>query len=276
VNYIELHFVVRPKLEASDILIAQLAEIGYESFVETEKGFAAYINSDLFNDEELKDAILPYQQLFEIEYTYQEIHQQNWNQVWESNFEPIIVNRQCYVRAPFHASDASYKHEIVIEPKMSFGTGHHQTTRLVMAEMLNHTFENKAVLDMGCGTGILAILAFQLGAQKITAIDVDDWCVENTIENFERNKVSGAIVKKGDASHLANATYNVVIANINKNVLLHDMPIYFNALHESGVLYLSGFFETDVDELLQMAKSLGFTYTSKKVDGDWAMLLLKK
>ena len=271
-NYIELFISVEPKEEGSDILIAQLSELGFESFVETENGFNAYIQQNNYSEDAVKNIITAYGAIFKIAYTVKVIVQQNWNKEWESNFEPINIKNKCYIRAPFHEKLEGFIYDVVIEPKMSFGTGHHTTTQLMIEKLITLHLSDRSLLDMGCGTGVLAIVASMMGANPIVAIDIDDWSCENTIENLRRNNINNLLVHKGNAQILAEETFHTILANINKNVLLADMKIYTRVLEKDGNLILSGFFETDVDELSTKALTLGLKLEGKIVNNEWAML----
>ena len=243
--YIEYNFTFSPKEPISEILIAELGNVGFESFVETENGVTAYIQKTDWNAEILADVFVLNSDEFSIEYNQNEVPQTNWNAEWEKNFEPIQVDDLVSIRAPFH-ENPNLKYDIVIEPKMSFGTGHHETTHMMVQHLLQLDLENKKVLDMGCGTGILAIFAEMKGAKPLDAIDIDNWCYENSIENVTRNNCENISVYEGDATLLVDKKYDVIIANINRNILLMDMKVYTNCLQEGGILLLSGFYEQDI------------------------------
>ena len=243
--YIEYNFTFSPKEPISEILIAELGNVGFESFVETENGVTAYIQKTDWNAEILADVFVLNSDEFSIEYNLNEVPQTNWNAEWEKNFEPIQVDDLVSIRAPFH-ENPNLKYDIVIEPKMSFGTGHHETTHMMVQHLLQLDLENKKVLDMGCGTGILAIFAEMKGAKPLDAIDIDNWCYENSVENVTRNNCENISVYEGDASLLVDKKYDVIIANINRNILLMDMKVYTNCLQEGGILLLSGFYEQDI------------------------------
>ena len=243
--YIEYNFTFSPKEPISEILIAELGNVGFESFVETENGVTAYIQKTDWNAEILADVFVLNSDEFSIEYNLNEVPQTNWNAEWEKNFEPIQVDDLVSIRAPFH-ENPNLKYDIVIEPKMSFGTGHHETTHMMVQHLLQLDLENKKVLDMGCGTGILAIFAEMKGAKPLDAIDIDNWCYENSIENVTRNNCENISVYEGDATLLVDKKYDVIIANINRNILLMDMKVYTNCLQEAGILLLSGFYEQDI------------------------------
>ena len=243
--YIEYNFTFSPKEPISEILIAELGNVGFESFVETENGVTAYIQKTDWNAEILADVFVLNSDEFLIEYNQNEVPQTNWNAEWEKNFSPIQVDDLVSIRAPFH-ENPNLKYDIVIEPKMSFGTGHHETTHMMVQHLLQLDLENKKVLDMGCGTGILAIFAEMKGAKPLDAIDIDNWCYENSVENVTRNNCENISVYEGDAALLVDKKYDVIIANINRNILLMDMKVYTNCLQEGGILLLSGFYEQDI------------------------------
>ncbi len=243
--YIGYEFKVAPLQPAVEILIAELGYAGFESFVENETGATAYIQKEEWHEEILNDIHILKSDEFDITYTFSEIEQTNWNAEWEKNFNPIVVDAICAVRAPFHEKfDTEY--DIVIEPKMSFGTGHHETTHMMIQHILKSDVANKSVLDMGCGTGVLAILTEMKGAKSIDAIDIDNWCYLNSLENVERNNCSNISVYEGDASLLKGKSYDVIIANINRNILLQDIQTYIACLNEGGTLFLSGFYNHDI------------------------------
>src|SRR5690606_5571253 len=246
--YLEYTFKVTPAIPGTEILIAELGYAGFESFVEQEQGVIAYIQKQDWNPEILKDIVILKNPDFKISNSFTEIKQQNWNQEWERNFRPIVVDEICTVRAPFHEVPNT-KYDIIIEPKMSFGTGHHETTHMMIQFILKNDFKGKTVLDMGSGTGVLAILAEKQGAVSVDAIDVDNWCYLNALENVERNECHNIEVFEGDASLLSGKRYDVIIANINRNILLEDIPVYANCLNEQGMLYLSGFYKDDIPKI---------------------------
>ena len=243
--YLEYNFKTTPKVPTAEILIAELGSVGFESFVETENGVTAYIQKNEWNSAILDDIFVLNSDEFSIKYSHKEIAQTNWNAEWEKNFKPIQVDNLVSVRAPFH-ENPNLKYDIVIEPKMSFGTGHHETTHMMIQHLVNLDLENKKVLDMGCGTGILAIFAEMKGAKPIDAIDIDKWCYENSVENAERNNCSNISIYEGDSSLLINKKYDLIIANINRNILLNDIQIYINCIQDNGILLLSGFYQEDI------------------------------
>ena len=269
-NYIELEFTVEPKEQGSDVLIAQLSDIGFESFIENNSGFTAYITEDSFDETQVNIALSFCKDFFKFSYEKKIIPQQNWNKEWESNFQPIEIEGKCYIRAPFHEAKAGFIYDVIIEPKMSFGTGHHDTTQLMIGKLMSLDVKNKSLLDMGCGTGVLAIVASMTGANPITAIDIDEWSYENTLENLQKNNITNVSVFKGDATLLKGKIFDTILANINKNILLRDMPVYYNSLETKGNLVISGFFETDINELVKRAEESGLKLEGKQVSNTWA------
>ncbi len=266
--YIEYIFKVTPLQPGTEILIAELGYAGFESFVETEEGVTAYIQKNEWDEHILEDINILDSEEFNIQHTFSEIEQINWNEEWEKNFDSIEVDGKCTVRAPFHPHK-NFEYEIVIEPKMSFGTGHHETTFMMLQFILENDFEGKSVLDMGCGTAVLAILAEMRGASKLDAIDIDEWCFENSLENIERNHCKNISVFQGDASLLSGKKYDVIIANINRNILLNDMDTYRKCLDKDGVLYLSGFYVEDLPIITEACNNQGFTFVENKEKNKW-------
>ncbi|MBT3588801.1 MAG: 50S ribosomal protein L11 methyltransferase [Flavobacteriaceae bacterium] len=273
--YIEYHFTMSPLQPASEILVAQLGALNFESFAETETGLKAYIQK-----KELDAALMDKVQVlnsseFEISYKLTEIPPVNWNAEWEKNFNPIEVNGECVLRATFHPP-FNVKYEIIIEPKMSFGTGHHETTFMMLQFILENDFKEKSVIDMGCGTAVLAILSEMKGASKIDAVDIDKWCYENSIENIERNNCKNILVYQGDASFFKEKKYEVILANINRNILLQDMGIYSKSLKENGTLYLSGFYKEDLGYITETCNNLGLTFVENKERNNWIAAKFRK
>lgn len=278
IPYTEVTAVVEPAQPWSDLLIAELAEIGFESFEENLKGFKAYIPTSQFDADKLQAVSLPEEEAHSVRFTFtvKNIDSQNWNQVWESNFEPVDVDGKCYIRAPFHTAKPDYEWEVVIEPKMSFGTGHHETTSLMVQWMLETSFKGKKVLDMGCGTGILAILAAKMGAAPVQAIDNYPYAWENTLENVERNGTPNIEVLLGDASLLGKEDFDIILANITKNVLLEDIPTFISVLKTGGELYISGFFADDMADLSDLAQRHGMKTLAFKQNKEWVAVRLQK
>ncbi len=269
--YLGYHFTIEPKELGSEILVAELGELPFESFLESEFGVTAYIQKQLWNDQILDDLSILNSPQFEISYKIEEIEPINWNEEWEKNFEPIDVNGKCHIRAPFHPkTDAEF--DIIIEPKMSFGTGHHETTHMMIQHLLETDVTNLKTLDMGCGTAILAILAEMKGAKPIDAIDIDNWCYLNSIENSERNNCTQISVYEGDASLLKNKKYDLIIANINRNILLNDMQAYIDSLNQNGIILFSGFYEEDIPYIDKSATEKGLTFIKKIQRNNWISL----
>ncbi|MFY7672540.1 50S ribosomal protein L11 methyltransferase [Tenacibaculum sp. MEBiC06402] len=266
--YIEYSFKVTPKEPATEILIAELGSVGFESFVENDNGVVAYIQQQEWNENLLEDIFIIKSDEFDVSYTYKEIAQENWNEEWEKNFQPIQVDDKVSIRAPFH-ENPNLPYDIVIEPKMSFGTGHHETTHMMVQHLLQLDVENKKVLDMGCGTGILAIFAEMKGAKPIDAIDIDNWCYLNSLENVERNNCEHISVYEGDAALLTDKKYDVIIANINRNILLSDIKKYVSCLNEKGIVLLSGFYEQDIPIIDEEAKIYDLTLDSVIKRNNW-------
>ncbi|MFL0078001.1 50S ribosomal protein L11 methyltransferase [Tenacibaculum maritimum] len=269
--YIEYNFIVSPKEPATEILIAELGAAGFESFVENETGVVAYIQKDFWNKEILNDIFILNAGEFSIKYTQQEIAQTNWNAEWEKNFPPIQVDAKVSIRAPFH-ENPNLPYDIVIEPKMSFGTGHHETTHMMVQHLLEMDVAGMKTLDMGCGTGILAIFAEMRGANPIDAIDIDNWCYENSLENIKRNNSKHIAVFEGDSALLNNKKYDLIIANINRNILLKDMEIYTNCIHKEGVLLLSGFYKEDIPVINEEVIKYGLKLDKTLERNNWVAL----
>ncbi|MDR1503097.1 MAG: 50S ribosomal protein L11 methyltransferase, partial [Prevotella sp.] len=251
----------------NSVLSATIAEIGFESFVEDEFGTTAYIQSDLFNIEELDKTLNTLPVEAEILYTYKSIEDQNWNKEWEKNyFQPLIIDDKCIIQSTFHNVPAIYDYNIYIDPKMAFGTGHHQTTELMIREILKDDFNGKSVLDMGTGTAILAILASMRGANPITAIDIDQWAYDNAIENLNLNNVNNVDVKIGGAELLGSEKFDIILANINRNILLNDIHSYASVLNNGGTLYMSGFYVEDIPAIKEESSKneLIFEYNTEK------------
>lgn len=278
-KYLEFTFHTTPCTEiVNDVLSAVLGEAGFESFVEQTDGIAAYIQKDLYNATVLKEALadfpLPDTQ---VEYAYQEAEDKDWNEEWEKNFfQPIIIDDRCVIHSTFHRDIPKAEYDIVINPQMAFGTGHHETTSLIIGELLNGNLQGKSLLDMGCGTSILAILARMRGAAPCTAIDIDEWCVRNSLENIELNHVDDITVFQGDASSLADkGPFDVIIANINRNILLNDMKHYVSRMHSGSELYMSGFYVDDIPVIQAEAERNGLSFVHQQEKNRWAAVKFK-
>jgi ribosomal protein L11 methyltransferase len=273
-NYIQYTFIVEPAEPGTDILIAEIAEMGFESFENTHEGFLAYIPENLNKEIDLKE--LKFDD-FKYSFTARKMEQVNWNEEWEKNFNPVIVNEEFIIRAPFHQLEKSYKYDLVIMPKMSFGTGHHDTTWLMCKNMLDYDFRKKTVLDMGTGTGVLAILAKKLGAAEVVGNDIDEWSVENAKENCVANGCPEINIVEGNAGLFSKKNqYDVILANINKNVLKSYLPSFSNCLRSNAHLFMSGFFKTDCQELISLASNHCFKLYKQEIKNDWAVLVFQK
>ena len=270
-NYLSLTFsLVGKQADANELAIALLSEIGFESFTDENNIFAAYIQSEMFDEQSCNETLeILWHAIGKTDYEIKDIPAQNWNQQWESNFEPVIVDSRCIVKAPFHTIDQTYQYEIIIEPKMSFGTGHHETTQLVLSEILDTDCNGKTVVDCGCGTGVLAILAKMKGAARTKAFDIDQWCYENTIENAERNNAADIIVECKGIECIAGETYNIIIANINRNILLSAMEQFGKSLAKDGTLILSGIYKTDLEIISESASKCGLHFISFQEKNNW-------
>ena len=269
--YLGYHFKIKPLELGSEILIAELGEKAFESFMETEDGISAYVQKELWTENILDDIYILTSSEFAISYEIEEIAPVNWNEEWEKNFSPIDVDGICYVRAPFHEK-TNAEFDIIIEPKMSFGTGHHETTHMMIQHLLETDVKDLKTLDMGCGTAILAILAEKKGANPIDAIDIDNWCYLNSIENAERNNCKEISVYEGDATLLESKNYDLIIANINRNILLNDIKIYSDCLNTNGILLLSGFYNEDIASIDAECIKNGLTYVKKLERNNWVSL----
>lgn len=268
VVYLEFNFVLNPRDPYADILIAQLGALGFESFVEGDTGVLAYIQKPDWKEGMFDGLSLPGPPQLELAWSLKEIEPQNWNARWEENFNPIRVGGNCVVRAPFHPVP-QVEYDIVIEPKMSFGTGHHQTTHMMLQFLLGTHCRGKAVLDMGCGTGVLAILAKKRGAGTVEAIDVDSWCYLNALENVERNHCPEIAVHQGNSELLEGRKYDLILANINRNILLADIPVYAKCLNPGGSLIMSGFYAEDLEAISERCRAHGLEYEKKRAEDHW-------
>ena len=270
-NYFEINFFINPFEEyISDVLISELGEIGFDSFVSTETGLDAYALETAFDEAKLKNLLSDFPFEASIDYKVTQIESKNWNEEWEKHyFEPIVIGNECVIHSSFHKNVPKAKYDIVIDPKMAFGTGHHETTSLVIGRLLQMDLQDKTLLDMGCGTAVLAILASMRGAKDIVAIDIDTWCTENSIENIEMNKIQGIDVQLGGAELLAGLHFDIVLANINRNILLADMEQYAACLSSGGELYMSGFYVQDIPLIEAEANRNGLTLIDYHEKNNW-------
>ena len=273
-KYLEFTFHTQPCTETvNDVLCAVLGEAGFESFAEQTDGIAAYIQKDLYNENTIRQTIADFPLPdTTITYSYAEAEDKDWNEEWEKNFfQPIVIGDRCVIHSTFHHDVPQVPYDIVINPQMAFGTGHHETTSLIIGELLDSNLQGKSVLDMGCGTSILAILARMRGAAHCTAVDIDDWCVRNSLENIELNHLNGIHVYQGDASSIADkGPFDVVIANINRNIPLADMKHYIARMNPDATLLMSGFYTDDIAAIRTEAESLGLTFVKHREKNRWA------
>ena len=269
-EYIELTIHSFPD-ESRDRVIFQLSEEGFESFSEEGNIVKGYAQTGIINEKDIETFLNG----FSVQYSWNTIREQNWNEVWEKNYHPVLINDRCFIRAPFHDPMPGIDFEIVIEPKMSFGTAHHETTSLMIELILDLELKRKRVLDMGCGTGILAILAGKAGAASVIAVDNDEWSYRNTMENIMKNNLEEIHVVLGDETAIHNLEVDVIFANINRNVLLDQIPAY-GAIMNQGSLLLSGFYESDMEIILDKAHHAGYRLEKYLLKNQWVALKLNK
>lgn len=261
----------------SEILMAEMAEVGFDTFMENESGFEAFAEQDNVDDQKLDALKGKYAMVAPLEFYADQIEKKNWNEEWEKNYEPIIIENKIIIRADFHKPEKEYTYDIIITPKMSFGTGHHQTTYLMLNAQLDLDHRNKIVMDAGTGTAVLSVMASKRGAKIIDAFDIDDWSVENGNENITLNKCENVIIRKGKISEITfNENFDIILANINKNILLEEMHFYSAYLNAKGFLLLSGFYEYDVQDIMTEAQRYGLQQTAVYTRDNWACLLLTK
>ena len=275
-NFIEVNFTVgTDQAFLSDLLMNELAAIGFDSFDANETGFSAYIPEHLFQEEIMQEQLAGYAADFEFTHTMQIIPYQNWNEVWESNFPPVIVSEQVYIYANFHPAQPQYPYQIKMHPKMAFGTGHHETTLQMAEQLLGLSVKGLSVLDMGCGTGVLAILASLKGAKSILAIDNDPIASNSATENFEINEVIGEVIC-GDAKDIQGLSFDLILANINRNILINDMAAYAASLVAGGTILFSGFYEEDLSFIKQAASENGLVYQMHSAKNNWVVAKFNK
>ena len=275
-QFTELNVRMSDVDQFGEILIAKLNDIEFESYSQDEFGVKAYVQTSLFDKNAVLNIIDELSLLSKLSFTLQECPQENWNAVWESNFQPVKVNNRCIIRAHFHKTCDNFEYEIIINPKMSFGTGHHETTLLVMNQMFNLDFKDKSVLDVGSGTGVLSILASKLGANYLIGIDFDEWAYKNAIENAFNNGVSNIDFIHGNAQMIGDDKFDIIMANINRNIILEDLALYVQSMQIKSEIILSGFLEKDIPLILKKSKQLGLDKVVSKNKNEWYMLHLKK
>lgn len=275
-NYLSYTFSDPQNEDLKDMFMELLGSIGFDSFMDVEGGFSAYCPEKSFDKNELDD-ILAMQQFQDVIIKSSDlIPDQDWNATWEASYEPVIINNLCRIRAPFHPADNQYKYDLVIEPKMSFGTAHHETTSQIIKLMLQTDFCNANVLDMGSGTGVLAVLAKKLGSATTVAIDNDEWAYNNALDNIHMNNENDIIVELGDANSLNNRQFDIILANINRNILLRDMKEYVKCLKKNGLIFFSGFYENDLVLIRETAESLNLNYVRHIVENEWTAAIFTK
>jgi ribosomal protein L11 methyltransferase len=275
-QFIEVKISAAPDI--SEILLAELIAVGYDSFQETDEGLDAYVEEALFSEAQLREILAKYAVLGDLPYSFSKLEQKNWNEEWEKNFQPVTIGNTCIVRASFHQPDKEYQYDIVINPKMSFGTGHHETTSMMLAHQLEIDHHDKSVMDAGSGTGILAIMASKLQARLVDAFDIEDWAFDNLKENIILNNCLNVEAEKGTVTSvgLRQQEYDIILANINRNVLLDEIPEYHHRLKAGGTLVLSGFYMEDIPLIEERAAEFGLKKTSVKEKNNWASLVFIK
>ncbi len=277
-KYVEVNFICHPDSETiTDVLAAQLSGIGFESFVKSNTGLLAYVPEPTFSTEKIDSLLQNFFLDAEIGYSFKTIEDKNWNEEWEKHyFQPIVFENKCIIHSSFHQPGGDYSYRILIDPKMAFGTGHHQTTGLMLKEILSMDLQNKSVLDMGCGTAVLAILASMRGADPVIAIDMDEWAYQNALENVQLNHISNINVLLGDAGLLGNEMFDVILANINRNILLQDIPSYTKVLNPGGKLVMSGFYRDDIPVIREKSQQSGLIYRSFSEMENWVAVVCEK
>ena len=275
-NYYACSFSNPDNENLKDMFMELLGTIGFDSFMDTDEGFEAYCQETSLDEAEL-DEILQMEQFANVKLLKKElIPDQDWNATWEASYEPVIINEFCRIRAPFHQVEGSYKYDLVIEPKMSFGTAHHETTSQIIELMLRSDFSGLDLLDMGSGTGVLAILAKKLGSAATVAIDNDEWAYRNALDNIRLNDENDIIVELGDANSLNDRQFDIILANINRNILLRDMKEYVRCLVDGGKIFFSGFYEEDLKLIAKEAERLGLKYVNHVTKNNWTAAVFVK
>lgn len=255
--------------EAREIVMAELSAMGFDSFTEDEQGLQAFIPVDDFRESEISEYLSEKSHVFRFGFRLELIREQNWNALWESAYEPVLVAGQCQIRAPFHQPMDGVKYDIVIEPRMSFGTAHHETTSQMLEALLQENLAGSRVLDQGCGTGVLAILAWKMGASEVVAVDHDPWAFENARDNAAKNNATGISVIQGDAKSIPGKDYQIILANINRNILLQDMDVLSSCLAPGGILLLSGFYDHDLEAIQESAAKHGLHFMQSSENNRW-------
>lgn len=277
-KYVEVDFTCNPNSETvTDVLAAQLSDIEFESFVQSDSGLLAYVQESRFSIEKIDVLLRNFLLDAKIDYSFKTIEDKNWNEEWEKNyFQPIVFENRCIIHSSFHQPDGDYGYRILIDPKMAFGTGHHQTTGLILREILSMDLQDRSVLDMGCGTAVLAILASMRGANPITAIDIDEWAYHNAMENVQLNNISNINVLFGGAELLGVETFDVIFANINRNILLQNIPSYAKVLNPGGKFIMSGFYKEDIPSIREKCEQNGLKYLYFSEMDNWVAVVCEK
>ena len=275
-EYIEVDIKIEKSEVFSDIVVARLNEIEFETFLENNNGVKCYIQAKLFDKMKLDIELDKIKQFTKLNYNINHVAQKNWNEEWEKNFTPIQINSHCLIRSEFHNNNGNFKDEIIITPKMSFGTGHHETTFLMINELYNLDLNDKSILDMGSGTGVLSIVASKNGAKQVVGIDIDEWAFQNSIDNANLNNTKNVSFLHGDINLIKNQNFDIILANINRNIIEKYIEDYYNLLSNKGDLLISGFLEEDVDFIINLSINNRFNVINKKNKGQWSMVHLRK
>jgi|TARA_B100000902_G_scaffold313291_1_gene303698 ribosomal protein L11 methyltransferase len=275
-EYIEVDIEIEKSEVFSDIVVARLNEIEFETFLENDNGVRCYIQAKLFDKKKLDIELDKIKQYTKLNFNINHVAQKNWNEEWEKNFKPVQINSHCLIRSEFHNNSGNFKDEIIITPKMSFGTGHHETTFLMINELYNLDLNDKSILDMGSGTGVLSIVASKNGAKQVVGIDIDEWAFQNSIDNAKLNNTENISFLHGDIKLIENQDFDIILANINRNIIEKDIEEYYNLLSDKGDLLISGFLVEDVDFIINLSINNRFNVINKKNKGQWSMVHLRK
>ena len=275
-EYIEVDIEIEKSEVFSDIVVARLNEIEFETFLENDNGVRCYIQAKLFDKKKLDIELHKIKQYTKLNFNINHVAQKNWNEEWEKNFKPVHINSHCLIRSEFHNNSGNFKDEIIITPKMSFGTGHHETTFLMINELYNLDLNDKSILDMGSGTGVLSIVASKNGAKQVVGIDIDEWAFQNSIDNAKLNNTENISFLHGDIKLIENQDFDIILANINRNIIEKDIEEYYNLLSDKGDLLISGFLVEDVDFIINLSINNRFNVINKKNKGQWSMVHLRK
>jgi ribosomal protein L11 methyltransferase len=275
-EYIEVDIEIEKSEVFSDIVVARLNEIEFETFLENDNGVRCYIQAKLFDKKKLDIELDKIKQYTKLNFNINHVAQKNWNEEWEKNFKPVQINSYCLIRSEFHNNSGNFKDEIIITPKMSFGTGHHETTFLMINELYNLDLNDKSILDMGSGTGVLSIVASKNGAKQVVGIDIDEWAFQNSIDNAKLNNTENISFLHGDIKLIENQDFDIILANINRNIIEKDIEEYYNLLSDKGDLLISGFLVEDVDFIINLSINNRFNVINKKNKGQWSMVHLRK